>query len=797
MTGRYEGQQPNTEQDGERLLRIMAMAAKAAGAQQAPAETRPAQANPGGMSEGDRMVSTARPGTGRDDAMQSLLQGDAGGSAPAGVAAETVIGPEEIAKAGEILQRYKTGKAALDKRIIENELWFRMGHWKNYQNKMMEGKPQPSSGWLFNSIANKHADAMDNYPEPNVLPRAADDEEAARTLSKVIPAVLEQCNYEQVYSDTWWRKLKTGTGVKGIFWDPVLRGGLGDISIQSVNLLMLYWAPGVEDIQQSPHLFSLSLEDNEQLVGRFPQMEGHTGKGLDVGQYIHDDSIDTTDKSVVVDWYYKKAQPGGQTVLHYCKYCNGVVLYASENDPQLAQRGFYDHGKYPFVFDPLFMEEDSPAGFGYIDVMKDTQTAIDEMNHAMDENVKLAAKQRFVLSDTAGVNEKELADFSKDIVHVVGRLNSDSFMPLQTNVLSGNCMNYRDARVSELKEVSGNRDVSQGGTTSGLTAASAIAALQEAGSKLSRDMLKSAYRAFAKECYLIIELMRQFYDEQRVYRITGESGGVEYATFSAQMLRGVPGGVVGGVQLGDHEPVFDITVSAAKKSTFSRLSQNETAKECYQLGFFAPANADAALAALEMMDFEGIEKVRERVSQNGTLYQQLQQMAAQLQNTTGSSGMTAEMKTFYEKRLIDQALPALVHDQFGDSYPIPANNGKTIEFRKYEALPKALTPLTEGVTPEGQALTVSTVTAEVHQYGGWVPLTDMVQLTTIDNNVVQATSVLASQSGRTMDTIVRDILCGGTNVIYAPKIGAGGAETAVTSRADLDKTAQLTVDLID
>ena len=169
----------------------------------------------------------------------------------------------------------------------------------------------------------------------------------------------------------------------------------------------------------------------------------------------------------------------------------------------------------------------------------------------------------------------------------------------------------------------------------------------------------------------------------------------------------------------------------------------------------------------------------------------------QLQNTTGSSGMSAEMKTFYERRLIDQALPALVHDQFGDSYPIPANNGKTIEFRKYDALPKATTPLTEGVTPEGQALTVTTVTAEVHQYGGWVPLTDMVQMTTIDNNVVQATSVLASQSGRTMDTIVRDILCGGTNVIYAPKIGTDGAETPVTSRAGLDATAQLTVDLID
>ena len=544
---------------------------------------------------------------------------------------EQVIGPEEIAKAGEILQRYKAGKAALDKRIVDNELWFRMGHWKNYQNPMMEGKPTPSSGWLFNSIANKHADAMDNYPEPNVLPRAQDDEETARALSKIIPAVLEQADYEQVYSDSWWRKLKTGTGVKGVFWDPLLRRGLGDISIQSVNLLMLYWEPGVSDIQQSPHLFSLSLENNEQLTARYPQLEGHTGKALDVAEYIHDDSIDTTGKSVVVDWYYKKALESGQTVLHYCKYCNGVVLYASENEPQTAQRGFYDHGKYPFVFDPLFMEEDSPAGFGYIDVMKECQTAIDRMNHAMDENVLLSAKTRFLLSDTAGVNEDELADFSRDIVHAAGRLGEDTLRPFQTAGLAGNLITYRDDRVNELKEISGNRDVSQGGTTSGLTAASAIAALQEAGSKLSRDMLKSAYRAFAKECYLIIELMRQFYDEQRVYRITGESGGTEYVPFSAQALRPQPVEAVGGVELGSREPVFDITVSAAKKSTFSRLSQNETAKECYQMGFFAPANADAALAALDMMDFEGIEKVRQRVQQNGTLYQQLQQMAQQLQ----------------------------------------------------------------------------------------------------------------------------------------------------------------------
>ena len=278
-----------------------------------------------------------------------------------------------------------------------------MGHWKNYQNPMMEGKPQPASGWLFNSIANKHADAMDNYPAPNVLPRAADDAQTAQVLSSILPVVLEQADYEQVYSDTWWRKLKQGTGVKGVFWDPEARGGVGEIAIRPMNLLMLYWEPGVADIQASPHFFSLSMENTKQLESRWPQLKGHSASVLDVPRFLHDGGLDTTEKSVVVDWYYKKPDEAGRTLLHYCKFCNGVVLYASENDPTLAGRGFYDHGKYPFVFDPLFMEEDSPAGFGYIDVMKECQTAIDRMNHAMDENVLLASKQRYVLSDTAGV----------------------------------------------------------------------------------------------------------------------------------------------------------------------------------------------------------------------------------------------------------------------------------------------------------------------------------------------------------------------------------------------------------
>jgi hypothetical protein len=551
------------------------------------------------------------------------------------------------------LQKYKNGKTALERRLIDNEQWYKLAHWKQYRNPMMGDKEQGrrSSGWLFNSIANKHADAMDNYPEPNVLPRAQDDEETARTLSSVLPALLEQADYEQVYSDTWWRKLKQGTGVKGVFWDPTLRGGLGDICIKSMDLLMLFWEPGVNDIQDSPHFFSLALEDNDRLIQKWPQLAGHTGRSMTTAQYVHDDAIDTSDKSVVVDWYYK-TESGGKTVLHYCKFCNGVVLYASEDDPQLAERGFYDHGKYPFVFDTLFVEEDSPAGFGYIDVMKDCQTSIDKLNQAMDENVLLASKQRYVVSDAAGVNEEELCDFSKDVVHVSGRLTDESFAQLKVSGLQGNSLSYLNNRIDEIKEISGNRDFSQGSVSGGVTAASAIAALQEAGSKLSRDMLKSAYRAFTKECYLVIDLIRQFYDEERIFRITGENGQSRYVGISGLQLRARPMESIGGVMLGGREPVFDITVSAAKKATISRLSQNETAKECYQLGFFTPGNADAALVALDMMDFDGVEKIRERVRQNGMLWQQLQQAQQQMQQMAqiidlqngGQSNLTGQVQ---------------------------------------------------------------------------------------------------------------------------------------------------------
>lgn len=160
--------------------------------------------------------------------------------------------------------------------------------------------------------------------------------------------------------------------------------------------------------------------------------------------------------------------------------------------------------------------------------------------------------------------------------------------------------------------------------------------------------------------------------------------------------------------------------------------------------------------------------------------------------TTANEGLSAEMKTFYENTLIDMAEPKLVHDRFGDKYPIPKNGGKRIEFRKYSPLPKASQPLTEGVTPAGNALSVTTVSAEVKQYGDYIKLSDMLELTAIDNNVVQSTKLLSGQSGRTLDSVTREIINAGTQVIYANK----GDGTEVLIRNNLDATCVLTVDTI-
>lgn len=541
------------------------------------------------------------------------------------------IGDEEVRRAEQILLKYMAGKERLESRIISNEQWWKMRHWDEVGRSLNPTDPHPASGWLFNVVINKHADAMDNFPEPIVLPREPMDEGSADMLSKVLPVVQDQTDFEAVYSDTWYYKLKNGTGVYGIFWDSQRDNGLGNIAIKKIDLLSLYWEPGVTDIQQSRNLFYVQLVDNETLMERYPQLKSKTlQSALDVKQYKHDDNIDVTDKSPVVDWYYK-VNNGSRTVLHMAKFCSGQLLYASENDPDTQENGFYWHGKYPFVFDPLYPEEGMPTGLSYIDLGKGAQIYIDKIDQVVLKHAVMSARQRFFVRGDGAINEDEFADTQRDFVHFTGAGNpTESIIPIQVPSVDANAIEIKQLKIDELKEVTGNRDFNQGGTTSGITAASAIAALQEAGSKLSRDMIKASYRAYRSICYFCIDLMRQFYTEMRYFRIIGDQGQREYLMFNAAGLRAQPITNDFGLQFGERLPIFDVEVVAQKASPFSVVAENERAKELYGMGFFRPDLADQALAALEMMQFDGIDQVKQRIAQNGTMYQQLQALQAQM-----------------------------------------------------------------------------------------------------------------------------------------------------------------------
>jgi len=524
-----------------------------------------------------------------------------------------------------LLKAYKAGKANLEKRITENELWWKMRHWEQIRDR--QRKYNPASAWLFNSIANKHADVMDNTPECVVLPRESSDSNAANQLTHILPVILEQNNFEEVYSDVWFDKLKGGTGVYGVFWDPSKSNGIGDIALTRCDVLNIFWEPGVSNIQKSPNLFHVELFNNDELEAKYPSLHGKLGNStFDITKYCYDDSVDTSKKTPVIDWYYK-VNLHGKTLVHLCKFCADEVLYASENDPSLFDKGYYDHGLYPFVFDKLFTEQGTPCGFGYIDIMKDTQTQIDLMSASVCENIRMASTVRYFARDDGSVNEKEFADWSNPIVHYTGSGNpNDSMIPIDVPNVSSISVSFINNKINELKETSGNSDFNRGATSSGVTAASAIAALQEAGSKLSRDMIKGSYRVFVSINNIIIELIRQFYDLPRCFRICGENGGFEFVSYSNNLIKPTSTPDEFGLGLSSRLPIFDIKVKAQKQSAFSALSQNELAKEFYRIGFFEPSRAEQALACLDMMEFEGKNIIADKINEKSTVFATLNEL---------------------------------------------------------------------------------------------------------------------------------------------------------------------------
>ena len=531
-----------------------------------------------------------------------------------------IITKEHIHKAELDLMVYRSGKESVERRVIAAQEWWKLRNAEMQQIERGIKGPQAiqsSTLWLWCAIVNAHAVLESNMPEAMFQPREKNDEEEAKKLSDIIPVIMERNNFRRVYNKELWQLLTEGTLVSGTFWDKEKENGLGDVSHKKVNILNLFWEPGIDELEDSRQIFYTYLMDNDELLAEYPQLEGKVGpNAYMIAEYRYDDNVPNDNKSIVVDWYYKK-RVNGRTVLHLCTFCNGEILFSTEN-AGMAQ-GLYDDGRYPFDMLALYPVEGSPAGYGMIDIGKDCQMDIDVMSRAMVLNGMVSALPRNFVKDDGRV-EQEYADLTKMFVHVSGEIDENSIRRIETPPMPAHVMNIYQGKIDELKYATGNTDVTNGNVPAGVTAASAIAALQEEQGKSKKDITDNIFDWFGSVNSKVISRVRQGYDVAREFMITGKSGNEnQYISYDNSGLKPqiMPEGF--GMQNMQRLPVFDIKVRVQRENAYTRLSRNELVLQMDDRGFFLPQNTDRAMMALKLMDFEGKEEMMNEIRQQGIL----------------------------------------------------------------------------------------------------------------------------------------------------------------------------------
>ncbi len=591
-----------------------------------------------------------------------------------GAEAETVpeearppIGVEEIRRAGEILEAYRQGKAALDERIKEEEIIFLMEQYKDRDaaalakaiaDKKVAPLPTPVGGWLTSAVINKQADMMDNMPTVACFPRERDDEPEAEALTSILPVVLDRAHFRETYSLNAWYGLKHGIAAFGAFWNPTRERGIGDISITKIDVLNLYWDMTVTDIQESRNLFVLSAVDRDILRETYPQYrekhpEGSAhGRGEDAapinaGYLSARETADgSASKALVVDWYYKRTLTSGMVVLHYVKYADDVVLFASENLPEYAERGWYDHGEYPVQIARVVPQEGTCAGYGLIFLGRGAQEYNDHVDRRILDYLDEATVIRYWAKKSLGIDVGQFNDLSNRIIEVEGDIDEEKLRQITLAPLPAEAFRLKDDKVIEMKESLSNRDVSQGSTSGGVTAAAALAILNEAGNKVSRAWIGAYYDAYERLMVQVVELIRQFYTDRRSFRIEGADNKVSYLAYSSKGLADREIGMGADGQKLYRRVELDIKVKAAKQSPWNQLSQNELMKELYKMGVFEPARAQGVLGMLKGMDFPGIEQVREYVQQGQTLQNQMSKLIVLAVSMLRRLAPTADLSEF-------------------------------------------------------------------------------------------------------------------------------------------------------
>jgi len=501
-----------------------------------------------------------------------------------------------------LFDEFYTALTSFRKKCTSNEEFWKANHWYDVAKKEPD-EPRPVTPVLFSTLESLLADVMDNYPKAHIFSEEAKDERIAEGLEKVVGNILKKRNYRSTYREKVRQALKKGVSVQEVFWDDTLSGGLGDINIRSWDVKNFLFDSTVEDIQEGRAVFKFGFYHKNWFEKNYPgcylklRADGYTKDGYS--------DIPNTDQDehMVIEYWYKTYDDEGRDIVHMAKLAGGLLLERSEDK---KPEGMYSHGMYPFIVEPLYRLEGLPIGLGMIDVLKNLQQYADKLDQIILKNTLMSGKLKMLINKNADVDEEAMLDWSKEVVSAA-RIDDGAVRWFQAAPLNPYVLAHMKGKLAAIKEESGQNQFVRGDTNKGVTAASAILALQNAGSKRSRMIIDQMYDGFSLLVRMIVELIKENYTESRVFRMDSTEGAYDMP-FSADLLKyrydeklNKPILVDGKKQ--ERYMDFEITIEVEKNTPYQTLYLNELAMNLLSARII---DQDEALS---MMNFDGKDKL--------------------------------------------------------------------------------------------------------------------------------------------------------------------------------------------
>ena len=511
-----------------------------------------------------------------------------------------------IERALSLFDEFYSALTPFRDKCANNEEFWKANHWYDVVKKEVD-EPRPVTPVLFSTLESLLADIMDNYPEAHIFADRSADDRLAKALSKVIKNILKKRNYRKTYREKVRAALKKGVSVQEVFWDASLSGGLGDINVRAWDIKNFLFDPTCENIQDGRAVFKFGFFHDEWFERNYPTALTKMKADGYAKDYLDDIPGSDDDTHMVIEYWYKTMDKEGTERVHMAKLAGGVVLEKSE---QTKPEGMYAHGQYPFIVEPLYRLEGLPIGLGIIDILKNLQQYADKLDQIILKNTLMSGKLKMLVNKNADVDEDAMLDWSKEVV-TAARIDDGAVRWFQAAPLNPYVMAHMNSKLAAIKEESGQNQFVRGEAAKGVTAASAILALQSAGSKRSRMIIDQMYDGFSDLVSMMVALIAENYTESRVLRLE-EGDRTSDITFSADMMQHIYDDkdrpvTKNGAKIPRYFE-YDVTIAVEKQTPYQTLYLNELALNLMKSGMIDHAEA------LSMMNFDGKEKIAAMVS---------------------------------------------------------------------------------------------------------------------------------------------------------------------------------------